>query len=151
MPNASPAVVNRATPAWRATVATAAPSTRKVTVPVGVPPAAGVTTAVKVAGWPWVTASAADEETAVAVAIGSIVWTTGADVPPAKLPSPAYSAVTGWPPTASPATARVATPPASTAAVPSTTAPSRNVTVPVGTPAPGATAATVAVRVTGWE
>src|SRR5262249_29951165 len=37
-----------------------------------------------------------------------------------------------------------------TVAVPSTTLPSRNVTVPDGAPAPGATIATVAVKVTAW-
>jgi hypothetical protein len=36
------------------------------------------------------------------------------------------------------------------AAVPSTVAPFLNVTVPVGVPFPGATAATVAVNVTDW-
>lgn len=34
--------------------------------------------------------------------------------------------------------------------VPSVVAPSLKVTVPVGMPEPGATAATVAVKVTGW-
>lgn len=41
-------------------------------------------------------------------------------------------------------------PAASTATVPSDVAPSRKVTEPVGEPAPGATAATVAVTVTVW-
>src|SRR5262249_38741785 len=54
----------------------------------------------------------------------------------------------------SPATAKlivnVALPPASTVAVPRMAAPSRTVTVRVGVPAPGATAATVAVKVTAW-
>src|SRR5262249_46941770 len=40
--------------------------------------------------------------------------------------------------------------PAPTGALPSTVAPSRKVTVPVGAPAPGATAARVAVKVTAW-
>ena len=43
----------------------------------------------------------------------------------------------------------VATPPA-TLAVPNVAAPSRNVTGPVGVPAAGATALTVAVKVTAW-
>src|SRR5262249_38094649 len=41
-------------------------------------------------------------------------------------------------------------PPAPTATVCRMTVPSLNVTVPVGVPAPGATAATVAVKVTAW-
>ena len=40
--------------------------------------------------------------------------------------------------------------PALKVAVPSVAAPSRNVTVPVGVPTPGATALTVAVKVTAW-
>ena len=40
--------------------------------------------------------------------------------------------------------------PALKLAVPSVAAPSRNVTVPVGVPTPGATALTVAVKVTAW-
>ena len=40
--------------------------------------------------------------------------------------------------------------PALSVPVPSVVAPSRNVTVPVGVPAPGAMAVTVPVRVTGW-
>src|SRR5262249_56921785 len=53
-----------------------------------------------------------------------------------------------------PATAKlvvnVAVPPAPTATVPRITLPSWKVTVPVGVVAPGATAATVAVKVTAW-
>ena len=40
--------------------------------------------------------------------------------------------------------------PAISAPVPSVVAPSLNVTVPVGVPAPGAVAVTVAVKVTDW-
>ena len=45
---------------------------------------------------------------------------------------------------------KVARPPASSVPVPRTVAPSLKVTVPVGVPAPGLTAATVAVNVTAW-
>src|SRR5262249_37320378 len=45
---------------------------------------------------------------------------------------------------------KVATPLPSRVPVPRTLAPSLNVTVPVGVPAPGATAVTVAVNVTAW-
>ena len=55
-----------------------------------------------------------------------------------------------WPPAAAKLVVNVAVPPAPTATVPRITLPSWNVTVPVGVPAPGATAATVAVKVTAW-
>src|SRR3954447_25536507 len=55
-----------------------------------------------------------------------------------------------WPPAAAKLVVNVALPPVPTAAVPRTTLPSLNVTVPVGVPPPGATAATVAVKVTAW-
>ena len=55
-----------------------------------------------------------------------------------------------WPPAAAKLVVNVAVPPVPTATVPRTTLPSLNVTVPVGVPAPGATAATVAVKVTAW-
>src|SRR5262245_39976608 len=53
-----------------------------------------------------------------------------------------------WPPAAAKLVVNVATPPGPTATVPRITSPSVKVTVPVGVPAPGATAATVAVKVT---
>src|SRR5215467_7925069 len=56
-----------------------------------------------------------------------------------------------WPPADAKLVVNVARPPVPTATVPRTTLPSRNVTVPVGVPAPGATAATVAVKVTAWR
>src|SRR5512142_1838291 len=55
-----------------------------------------------------------------------------------------------WPPAAAKLVVNVAAPPVPTATVPRTVAPSLNVTVPIGVPAPGATAATVAVKVTAW-
>src|SRR3954467_15155752 len=55
-----------------------------------------------------------------------------------------------WPPAAARLVVNVAAPPAPTATVPRTVFPSLNVTVPVGVVAPGATAATVAVKVTAW-
>src|SRR5262245_11079657 len=55
-----------------------------------------------------------------------------------------------WPPAAAKLVVNAAVPSALTAKVPRMTLPSRNVTVPVGAPAPGATAATVAVKVTDW-
>src|SRR5512144_2738060 len=55
-----------------------------------------------------------------------------------------------WPPAAAKLVVNVAVPPGPTATVPRTTLPSWNVTVPVGVPDPGATAATLAVKVTAW-
>src|SRR5712692_1068280 len=54
-----------------------------------------------------------------------------------------------WAPTASEAVVKVAEPPASVP-VPMLTPKSLKVTVPLGVPAPGATAVTVAVKVTDW-
>src|SRR4051794_22418207 len=55
-----------------------------------------------------------------------------------------------WPPVAGKLVVIVAVPPVPTATVATTTLPSLKVTVPVGVPLPGATAATVAVKVTAW-
>src|SRR5262249_25073599 len=55
-----------------------------------------------------------------------------------------------WLPTARAAVANVATPLAFSVAVPRLVVPSRKVTVPVGVPVAGATAVTVAVKVTDW-
>src|SRR5260370_42429217 len=55
-----------------------------------------------------------------------------------------------WLPAARGAVVSVAAPPAPTVPAPRTTDPSRNVTVPVGAPTPGARAVTTAVKVTGW-
>src|SRR5258707_15757315 len=55
-----------------------------------------------------------------------------------------------WLPAARGAVVSVAAPPAPTLPAPRTTDPSRNVTVPVGAPTPGATALTIAVKVIGW-
>ena len=76
---------------------------------------------------------------------------TADEVLPAKLPSVLYTAVMlcGLPATDSAVVLKVATPPLRVP-VPNVAAPSLNVTVPVGVPAPGATAATVAVNVTDW-
>jgi hypothetical protein len=69
-----------------------------------------------------------------------------------KFVSPAYSAVMecagGL--TASEDVLKVAAPEPFSVPVPSVVAPSLNVTVPLGVPAPGATALTVAVNVTDW-
>src|SRR5437762_684764 len=55
-----------------------------------------------------------------------------------------------WPPAVAKLVVNVALPPNPIATVPRITLPSLNVTVPVGVVAPGATADTVAVKVTAW-
>src|SRR5262245_6267257 len=55
-----------------------------------------------------------------------------------------------WPPATAKLVVNVALPPVPTATVPRITFPSLKVTVPVGVPAPGATAATLAEKVTAW-
>jgi hypothetical protein len=72
-----------------------------------------------------------------------------ADVLLLKLLSPAYETVIVWLPTVRDELAKVALPELKLD-VPSVATPSKNVTVPVGVPEPGATALTVAVKVTDW-
>src|SRR5205814_1858251 len=70
------------------------------------------------------------------------------DVLVRKLPSPLYTAVIVWLPTESVVVAPlVALPPVKLTAAPKLTSSILNWTVPVGVPAPGATAPTVAVKV----
>src|SRR5205814_1575287 len=76
-----------------------------------------------------------------------VTCVTCADVDAAKLASPLKLAVIGWEPTTNADVVNVATPPLSVP-VPSTAAPSLNMTVPVGVPVAGETAVTVAVKVT---
>lgn len=66
-----------------------------------------------------------------------------------KSASPLYLAVMEWLPRVRPDVGRLALP-AVRAMVPSVVVPSRKVTEPVGTPAPGAVAVTAAVNVTVW-
>jgi hypothetical protein len=132
----------------------AAPPSWNTTDPVGCPDPGAVTTtlAVYVTVWP-VLAGVRSEATEVAVEALPTTWVS-ADVvvEVAKLPSPEYTAVRlRFPPAALKAVTQVATPalkvwlPPVQAIVPP---PSLKATVPVGLPAPGATTATVAVRVT---
>src|SRR5262245_9447629 len=55
-----------------------------------------------------------------------------------------------WPPAVAKLALIVAVPSGATGEVPRITAPSLKVTVPVGVPAPGVTADTVAVKITAW-
>ena len=73
-----------------------------------------------------------------------IVWL----VVPTNRVSPAYATDTVWRPTVSVVVDQAATPLALIATVARTTPSTMNRTVPLGTPDPGATAVTVAVKVT---
>src|SRR5437660_3254296 len=126
-----------------------APS-KNATVPVGVP-APGATTAtaaVSVTAWPGVAGDGLAVRDDVVAALFTC-WASAGDVELAYTPEPAYTAVSEWPPTASPGTVSVATsglPPFSVA-LPICVLPSENATVPAGWPAPEPL--TVAVSVTG--
>ena len=75
------------------------------------------------------------------------VWVRGEEVLVVKLASPEYTAVMVWLATESEEVAKVAVPPLRMPE-PMGEPASRNSTVPVAVPAPGATAVTVAVKVT---
>src|SRR5438552_13201934 len=127
-----------------------APS-RNVTVPVGAPEpgATAETVAVKVTAWP--KAEGLLSEVTVVEVLAWLTVCVGNDpVLGLKLASPAYCAVMLCAPTLRVEVAKVACPLPSNVPVPMLLAPSRNVTAPVGVPEPGATAETVAVKVTAW-
>jgi hypothetical protein len=147
IPNvATPAPFNGPVPS------TVAPSLN-VTVPVGapLPGATAATVAVNVTDWPNTDGLAEDVSVVTLEALLTTCDTAG-EVLVAKLPSVAYTAVTlcGLPATDSAVVLKVATPEPFRVPGPNVVAPSLNVTVPVGVPAPGATAVTVAVKVTDW-
>jgi hypothetical protein len=120
---------------------------RNVTVPVGVPDAAVVTVAVKVAAWPTFVGFGEDVSVVLVAAL-TTVCDNGADVEPLNVASPPYSAVIECAPAGSDDVVSVACPAPFSAPVPSVVAPSRNVTVPVGVPDAGDV--TVAVKVAVW-
>jgi hypothetical protein len=120
---------------------------KKLTLPVGVPdPVAAVTVAVSVTGWP-VTA-------AVGAATNTVfdAWRTFAvtacEVLVRKFVSPEYLAVIELAPSGSVVVGSEATPELSVTGEPMSVVPFKNWTVPVGVPAPGLTAETVALSVT---
>lgn len=92
----------------------------------------------------------AEELTAVVVLSLFTVCESIDDVFVAKFVSPPYTAVMLWVLTESVNVENVATPAPFRVPVPRVVAPSLKVTVPVGVPDPGDTAATVAVKVTDW-
>jgi hypothetical protein len=118
------------------------PSTWNCTDPVGVPPAL-VTVAVYVTACPN-TAGFTDATTAVAVAAGFTWCATPTDVLGAKLPSPAYAAVSVFAPAVTEVRVQF---PVFTAVLHETPLPSLTVTEPVGVPP---VLVTVKLTVYGW-
>lgn len=121
-----------------------------VTVPVGVPlpGAAGDTVAVNFTPCPTTEGFADDTSTVVVPAMFTVCMSV-LDVLAEKLLLPPYAALIEWLPRLSVEVLNVAIPPLSVFE-PKVVAPSLKVTVPVGVPDPGATALTVAVKVTDW-
>src|ERR1043166_1437156 len=148
LPAASKLVLNVAVPALSVPVPTVVAPSLNVTVPVGVPAPGvrAVTVAENVTDWPN-TDGLSDEPSAVSVLALLTVWVTTAEVLLLKLLSPRYTAVMALLLTLSEEVISVAWPDTS-ALVTSAVAPSRKITLPVGVPEPGGTAATVAVNVT---
>ena len=128
------------------------PSAKNCTWPVGTPGAGttGATVAVKVTGWPNTDGLTVAVTPVIVEAAGLTVWVIGAEVLGLKLPSPAYVAVTAWVPPARVAIELAVANPSPRGTVWRSAPSTKNDTVPVGPPAPGATGATVAVKVTGW-
>ena len=126
----------------------AVPPSRKVTLPAGVPAPGllAVTVAVKVTDFPNTDGLA--EELADVVVPYFTVCVSLEEVLPLKFASPPYDALIEWEPTASVLVTNVAWPEPFRVPVPRVLEPSLKVTVPVGVPAPGLFAVTVAVKVT---
>ena len=147
-PTARLLVANVATPPLSVPVPSVVVPERNVTVPVGVPApgARAETVAVNVTDWSY-TVGLTEDSNVVVVLSWFTTWVVAVEVLPRSLVSPPYMAVIGEEPTARLFVENVATP-LLRVPVPSVVVPERNVTVPVGVPAPGATTATVAVNVT---
>jgi hypothetical protein len=145
-PAGSAVVENCAIPPESGAVPRSVPPSRNATVPVGVTvPPSGITAAASVARWPSAVGLLADTtKVNVDCARGRTVIVVGDDVLAAKFGVPSYLAVMAWAPGAVPFTVSAAVPDDS-GAVPIGVAPSKKVTVPVGTPAPGASTPTDAV------
>ncbi|HEX9729769.1 MAG TPA: hypothetical protein VGA37_14810, partial [Gemmatimonadales bacterium] len=142
----APAVVDVSEQLPSATVPTQ-PSVPSVTVtlPVGVPApgATAVTANVTVYASPTTDGSGSSLVIVVTVAAGSTWCGSSADVLPRKFPSPAYVATSVFAPAVVDVSEQL---PAATVST-QLAVPSLTVTLPVGVPAPGATAATVNVTV----
>src|SRR5438874_1051913 len=127
----------------------AVPPSWKVTFPAGVPAPGllAVTVAVKVTDC--LNTDGLTEELADVVVPYFTVCVSLEEVLPLKFASSPYDALIEWEPTASVLVTNVAWPEPFSVPVPRVLEPSLKVTVPVGVPAPGLFAATVAVKVTG--
>src|SRR5438874_1962083 len=126
----------------------AVPPSWKVTFPAGVPAPGllAVTVAVKVTDC--LNTDGLTEELADVVVPYFTVCVSLEEVLPLKFASPPYDALIEWEPTASVLVTNVAWPEPFRVPVPRVLEPSLKVTVPVGVPAPGLLAVTVAVKVT---
>src|SRR6266581_9487803 len=126
----------------------AVPPSWKVTFPAGVPAPGllAVTVAVKVTDC--LNTDGLAEELADVVVPYFTVCVSLEEVLPLKFASPPYDALIEWEPTASVLVTNVAWPEPFRVPVPRVLEPSLKVTVPVGVPAPGLFAVTVAVKVT---
>ena len=127
------------------------PLSKKVTVPDGLPApgATAATVTVKVTLCPNTDGFGAEVTLVVVLALFTVC--VGNDpLLVLKLPSPLYATVTGCAATARVVVTYVATRLALSAAVTLVTPSNVNVIVPVGVPAPGALAVTIAVKVTLW-
>jgi hypothetical protein len=120
------------------------------TEPVGVPcpELSAATVAVSVTVCPEVDGFGDGESMVVDADVPVIVCVSASDVLAEKFVSPWYWAVIEFAPSARPVAAKVASPVLSSVPVPSTVAPFKNSTEPVGVPTPGPTALTVADSVT---
>src|SRR5438093_6178598 len=127
----------------------AVPPSWKGTFPAGVPAPGllAVTVAVKVTDFPNTDGLA--EELADVVVPYFTVCVSLEEVLPLKFALPPYDALIEWEPTASVLVTNVAWPEPFSVPVPRVLEPSLKVTVPVGVPAPGLFAVTVAAKVTG--
>src|SRR4051812_1793992 len=147
-PPASEATPRVATPATSGPLPMVVAPSLNVTDPVGVPAPGAVaeTVAVKMTCCPK-TLGFAEEASAIPVKALLTVCATAEEVEPTKSELPPYTALIVWEPTVSDAIEKFAPPPHDALPI-LVVAPSLNVTDPVGVPAPGAVAETVAVKMT---
>jgi hypothetical protein len=149
-PAAKLVVVREAVPLESVAVPSEVVPLKNWTVPVGEPTPGLVTATVAVNVTPWPTVGAVGVKVIVVVVDASATVTrTGAEVFDVKVLSPEYTVVIPLEPTGS-TVVSVAMPLVSVWGEPSAVVPLKNWTVPVGVPAPGLAAATVAVKVTDW-
>jgi len=118
-----------------------------VTVPVGTPEAGATALTVELSVTVWPTVDGFGEEVKLVLEFPAFtVCPTAPDVLAANVAFPLNAAVSEWEPAARVVTLSEALP-LTSVTVPSAVAPSRNVTLPVGIPAPEVT---VALSVTAW-